>query len=196
MNHDLDLTFSMVFRCTDICSWLLLGTLGMWSSTQWLGGLGNTLGEGGSLNLAPAYVFFASFALSSDDSSLLVILDESDELAGFLLSLFGHLTCLLFWERVFRLWTWGSCWDDRLGWVPLSTLPAFDFTGWGQKQNKPRPLNISVKEMSGSWSSSHDRHLKLHVGMLCTSSSSFPAGSLLFWSLDARIDKHFWHENK
>lgn len=53
-DHDLSWTFSSDFKWTLICSRLWLLCWGSFSPTQWLGGLGKTLGEGGSLNFAPA----------------------------------------------------------------------------------------------------------------------------------------------
>lgn len=129
-------TFSRVFRCTDICSLLLSECLGPFSPTQWLGGLGSTLGDGGSLNLAPAYVFSPSLRFSSAEGwaghtlSFLLVSTEprglfpslrvarrNNGLLGWLLlshflvraTLAGMLLSLLFWLREFRLGDDASC---------------------------------------------------------------------------------------
>lgn len=52
--HGESWTFSSDLSWTAICSRLWSPRRGSSSPTQWLGGLGKTLGEGGSLNFAPA----------------------------------------------------------------------------------------------------------------------------------------------
>lgn len=62
--HAVSWTFSSDFSWTAISSRLCLPFWGCSSPTQWLGGLGKTLGDGGSLNLAPAYTFSPSLRSS------------------------------------------------------------------------------------------------------------------------------------
>ncbi len=133
-------TFSRVLRCTDICSLLqCCCTAVCWrapSPTQWLGGLGRTLGEGGSLNFAPAYVFSASdessggqtLTLQRPSAVLFPMCVGVSCLLGSWVSSDAFL-CLLHCLCLFRL----SVVCSR--WIPRSTLSVFNFSCWRQTGN-------------------------------------------------------------